>query len=318
MMRNYFIFTLFGLAAFFAISFLLIFILAAPSINESEKEEQSPPTEQPSEDEESGDDGDNQDADSGEEGNNKEDANEDEENNKEDSGSNEEEGNGEDANNEEESSQEYYWGVDSASYTNENVYSCVVDNFGEPEVWGRYLGDREGVSAGMDSEEVNYLHENDIPILVIYNHVNEAVGYDHGVDHGNQAISMAEELGIPEGVVLFVDIEPEYPVDSAFMEGWYDTLTDSSYYPAVYGVFDEGSALLEAYNAMDQEVQENTIVWTAFPQQEPTSKDNAPEYDPQGPENSMLYGWQYAIDAETCNIDTNLFTNEMMDYLWRE
>ncbi|SES65476.1 protein of unknown function [Oceanobacillus limi] len=213
-------------------------------------------------------------------------------------------------------SEEIVWGVDSASYTDEDMYSCVIDNFGEPEVWGRYLGDREGVSAGLDSDEVDYLHENDIQILVIYNHVNDATGYDHGVDHGEQAIEYANNLEVPEGVGLFVDIEPDYPVDAAFMEGWYDRVNDSEYEPAVYGVFDEGSELLEQYNAMEEEVQEDMVVWTAYPQEEVTTKENAPEYDPQGPENSLLYGWQYAIDAETCNIDTNLFRGEMIDYLW--
>ncbi|GAB3061817.1 glycoside hydrolase domain-containing protein [Virgibacillus ainsalahensis] len=209
-----------------------------------------------------------------------------------------------------------YWGVDSASYTDENLFACVVDNFGEPEVWGRYLGDREGVSAGMDAEEIDYLHENGVQVLIIYNHVNDATGYDHGVNHANEAIAMAEEIEIPEGVAIFGDIEPSYPIDSAFIEGWYETLKGSAYEPALYGVFNEESDLMEAYHATGEEVQENTIVWTAYPQEEITTKKNAPEFNPQGPDSAMLYGWQYAIDAETCNIDTNLFTDDMIEYLW--
>ncbi|MFC4024654.1 glycoside hydrolase domain-containing protein [Oceanobacillus longus] len=213
-------------------------------------------------------------------------------------------------------SDEIVWGVDSASYTNENLFACVIDNFGQPNVWGRYLGNKDGVSEGLDSDEVSYLHENNIQILVIYNHVNDARGYEHGIEHGEQAISFAEDFDIPEGVAIFVDIEPDYPVDSEFMDGWYKTLSASAYQAAVYGVFNEGSELFESYNMLEQEIQENTIVWTAYPQEEITSQENAPEYNPQGPESSLLYGWQYAIDAETCNIDTNLFRSEMIDYLW--
>lgn len=212
--------------------------------------------------------------------------------------------------------QEIYWGVDSASYTNQNLYQCVVDNFGKPKVWGRYLGTKEGVSKGLDSDEVKLLHENNVRILVIYNHFTDATGYDHGVEEAQQAISYAKDLGIPDGVALFGDIEPSFPVDSAFMEGWYDTLSDSAYVPGIYGVFDEGSAILKSYNSTKQATQENTVVWSAFPQNEITTKENAPEYNPHGPENSMLYGWQYAIEAEQCNIDTNLFQDEMLDYLW--
>lgn len=209
-----------------------------------------------------------------------------------------------------------YWGVDSASYTDETLYQCVVDNFGQPEIWGRYLETIEDVSAGLDDDEVSYLHENDIRILVIYNHFSDARGYDHGVEQANQAISFAEDLGVPEGVAIFGDIEPNYPVDAAFIDGWYDTLSDSLYEPALYGVFSEDSSLVEAYNAANKSAKENTITWTAYPQEQITSKENSPAYNPQAPSESLLYGWQYAIDAEQCNIDTNLFSEEILDYLW--
>ncbi|WP_010650371.1 glycoside hydrolase domain-containing protein [Oceanobacillus massiliensis] len=208
------------------------------------------------------------------------------------------------------------WGVDSASYTDDTLYACVQDNFGQPKVWGRYLGNKEGVSAGMDTDEIRFLHDNDIQILVIYNHMNDVTGFENGEDHAEQAITLAEDLNIPDGVAIFADIEPDYPVDSEFMKGWYETLSASVYAPAIYGVFNEDSELYEAYNTLDETMQEDMIIWTAYPQEEITTEENAPDYNPQGPENSMLYGWQYAIDAETCNIDTNLFSEEMADYLW--
>lgn len=219
-------------------------------------------------------------------------------------------------NNNNKKDKEVYWGVDSASYTNEDLYQCVTENFGQPKVWGRYLESIEGVSEGLNSDEVNYLHEKEVRILVIYNHFNDATSYDRGVDEAEQAISYAKDLDIPEGIAIFGDIEPSYPVDSAFIEGWYDTLTDSAYEPAIYGVFDEESTLLDAYNATNQDTKENTVVWTAYPQEKITTKENAPKFNPKGPSESSLYGWQYAIDAEECNIDTNLFSAKMLDYLW--
>src|SRR5690625_2658730 len=107
--------------------------------------------------------------------------------------------NGDEENNDSDSdsdSNTVYWGVDSASYIEESLYQCVVDNFGQPEIWGRYLETIEGVSAGLDADEVSYLHENDIQILVIYNHFSDARGYDHGVNQAEQAISFAEDLDI--------------------------------------------------------------------------------------------------------------------------
>lgn len=211
---------------------------------------------------------------------------------------------------------EIHWGVDSATYTDEEFLGCVVDNFGQPTIWGRYLGDKEGVSAGLDSSEVSLLHDNDIKILVIYNHVEDARGKDNGVAHAEEAIAMANELEIPKGVAIFVDIEPDYPIDAAFLEGWYTTLKDSDYEPGVYGVFSDDNDLLNQFTSMDKETQENTIVWTAYPQEEITAKENAPEWNAAGPENAKVYGWQYAIDSETCNIDTNLFKGNIVEFLW--
>lgn len=226
----------------------------------------------------------------------------------------EEETNGNGDNKDEE--KQYYWGVDSASYTDEELFQCVAGQFGKPEVWGRYLGDRDGVSVGLDAAEIDFLHENNIQILVIYNHVNDARGYEQGVTHANQAIQFAENVGVPEGVAIFGDIEPDYPVDQAFIEGWYNTLTASDYAPGIYGVFNEDSDLMLAFEALDADIQKGTIVWTAYPQQEITTAENAPEFNPKGPEAAPVLGWQYAIEAEACAIDTNLFSEEILEYLW--
>lgn len=220
--------------------------------------------------------------------------------------------------NDDDSKKDVYWGVDSASYTDESLYQCVVDNFGKPKVWGRYLGEIEGVSEGLDKDEVKYLHENDAHILVIYNHFSDATGHDHGVEEAEKAISLAKELDIPKGVAIFGDIEPDYPVDQDFMNGWYKTIASSPYTPGLYGVFNEDSELFTAFSQTEQKTKENTILWTAYPQKEITSKSDAPEFKPNGPDGSKLFGWQYAIDAETCNIDTNLFLDEMIEFLWKK
>lgn len=63
-------------------------------------------------------------------------------------------------------------------------------------------------------------------------------------------------------------------------------------------------------------IGEQTYIWTASPNIGITSQSNAPEYEPEAPENSKVGGWQYGIDAESCNIDTNLFSNIITEVLW--
>ncbi|MGI8387317.1 glycoside hydrolase domain-containing protein [Robertmurraya sp. P23] len=212
-----------------------------------------------------------------------------------------------------------YWGVDSASYTTEELYACVNENFGKPTVWGRYLGTIDGVSSGLTTEEVEYLHANGVKILLINNQFNNATGYENGVEQANIAISLAGELNAPEGVAIFADIEPNYPVDSAFIQGWFDTMMVSPYEPGIYGVFSPDSALVEAYQASKNEnqgIQNKIILWTAYPHVDVTTQANVPANTAEAPEGSLLYGWQYGIDAATCNIDTNLFKGSLFDFLW--
>ncbi|WP_078378497.1 glycoside hydrolase domain-containing protein [Sutcliffiella halmapala] len=211
------------------------------------------------------------------------------------------------------------WGIDSASETTEEFYACVKENFGDPVVFGRYLGEREGVSHGLTSNQVDLIQEEGDYILPIYNHFNDARGYDNGVAQAEEAIRFANELGIPEGVAIFADIEPEYPVDSAFILGWYETMASSEYESGIYGIFAADSELANSYITASEdnsEILENNIIWTAAPNIGITTEAEAPEFEPEAPEDSLAWGWQYGIDSETCNIDTNLFNSEIVDVLW--
>jgi Domain of unknown function (DUF1906) len=213
----------------------------------------------------------------------------------------------------------FTWGIDTASLTSENFNMCVKDNFGDPGVVGRYLGNNEGASVGLTKEEVDLIKSNKDKILLIHNKLSDATGYDNGVQEGKEAINLAKELGAPEGTAIFVDIEPTFPVNAAFIQGWYDTLSSSSYAPGIYGIFDKNTDLTASFNAASKEnadIKENTYIWTAAPNAGITTKNKAPEYKPQAPEGSLVIGWQYGIDAQTCNIDTNLFNNKYTDILW--
>ena len=229
-------------------------------------------------------------------------------------------GNGdEDGNRDDEEFPDLVWGVDSASLTTPDFYACVRENFGEPLVWGRYLGDKEGVSFGLTDDQVELIQSEGAKILLIYNQFEDGTGYENGRDQAQNAIRLAEEIGAPEGVAVFANVEPIYPIDSDFITGWYDVMTDSQYEPGIYGIFDPERDLYVEFNAAadaNEEIRENTYLWTAAPNVGITTEAEAPEFNPTGPEGALVWGWQYGIDAETCNIDTNWFVGDLMDVLW--
>ncbi|WP_078544316.1 glycoside hydrolase domain-containing protein [Litchfieldia alkalitelluris] len=214
---------------------------------------------------------------------------------------------------------EIVWGIDSASETTEDLYACVRDNFGDPVIFGRYLADIEGVAFGLTKDQIDLIHSNDDHILLIYNLISDARGYDNGAGHAEDAIALANDLGVPEGVALYADIEPSFPVDSDFIRGWFDTISESGYESGIYGIFDPDRELTIAYNEAaeaNEEILDTNYIWTAAPNVGITTKENAPEYNPQAPEGSLAWGWQYGLDAETCNIDTNLFNSNLTEVLW--
>lgn len=217
---------------------------------------------------------------------------------------------------------QFVWGVDSASAADEAFCACIVESYGEPAYFGRYLETKEGVSYGLTQEEVKLLHSKTIKILPIYNHFTDATGYENGVDEAKRAVTYAEELGVTEGVLIFADVEPGYPVDSDFLKGWADEMLQSKYEPGLYGVFekDSGSNLLPAYLNMirDQpERKEQVAVWTSDVDYGVSTKKTAPtEFDPEAEAYTQVDIWQYGIDGDVCNIDTNLARAEVMEHLW--
>ncbi|WP_332695022.1 glycoside hydrolase domain-containing protein [Halalkalibacter lacteus] len=227
--------------------------------------------------------------------------------------------NGENENSNGEETLEAVWGVDSASVTTEDLLACVRKNFGDPQVWGRYLDDKEGVSYGLTTDEIELLHSNDIQILVIWNHFTDGTGYKNGQNEANAAIESARDLGIPEGVALFANVEPIYPIDSAFIQGWHDVVSESEYNSGIYGIFAPSEDLYVAFETAAEEnasILDEMYVWTAAPNEDLSTEENAPEYNPVYPDEALIGGWQYGLDAETCNIDTNIFDRNVLDVLW--
>lgn len=215
--------------------------------------------------------------------------------------------------------QDLQWGVDSASPATDTLHQCITEHYGTPHIWGRYLGDLEDVSTGLTIDEASFLHARDVKILLIYNLFTDATGYENGKDAAEQAASLAQALHVPQGKAIFANIEPSYPVDDKFLAGWSEGLQNASFTPAIYGSFLPGHELEKAYKRLTKKneyFRDKIILWTTYPQFGTTLKSEAPKFQPAAPEEALIVGWQYGIDAKNCKIDTNLFTKDMLDHAW--
>ncbi|MFA9555789.1 glycoside hydrolase domain-containing protein [Evansella sp. AB-rgal1] len=211
------------------------------------------------------------------------------------------------------------WGVDSAAAATESLYDCVVRNFGQPDVWGRYLNTIPNVSEGLSRSEILYLKGKGVKILPIYNNFREAVGATAGRIAAQNAIYNAHRLGIPKGVFIFANVERFFEVDADWIIAWVEKFYNSDYRPGIYhdpteGPFNE--AYCEAIQRSEL-VRTQTVLWSAEPETGITRKANIPVFNPKTPNCAgNVWAWQYGRDAEECPIDTVLLQKRLYDELY--
>jgi hypothetical protein len=213
----------------------------------------------------------------------------------------------------------YVWGVDSAARVTDTLYDCVVSNYGKPKFWGRYLTTVPQVSDGLSQEEIQFLHQQEIKVMPIYNVFREALGYRNGQLMARNAIFHAQSLGFPKDIFIFANIEHFFLVDEAWIRGWVDVMYNSGYRPGLYhdptkGSFSEAYCLAAQNSAT---VKSQAVLWSAEPEIGVSSKQKAPTFAPALPPcTSLVWAWQYGRESSKCPIDTNLITNQLFNRLW--
>jgi hypothetical protein len=190
-----------------------------------------------------------------------------------------------------------------------NLYSKVIRRLGTPDFWGRYLTNT--VCPGISQSEIALAASHNMGILPIYNDYNcsAVVYYGTGRAYAAQAVAAAKRLGIPQGRVLAIDIEPPGSacpgaggVDAGFISGWYDGVHGAGYVPVYYGNGTGGSEFARAWCAAvtaQPTIATGSDLWSFQPSLLGNfNKNRAPNYRPfdTGCAGNML-AWQYVLSA---------------------
>ncbi|MFB1050136.1 glycoside hydrolase domain-containing protein [Paraliobacillus sp. JSM ZJ581] len=213
----------------------------------------------------------------------------------------------------------YLWGVDSAATVTSDLYNCVLNNYGKPEYWGRYLTRVEGAAEGLTKEEVNLLHNSGTKILPIYSNFSSATGSRKGRTVAQNAVFHAKRLGIPKGTILFANVENFFDVNANWISSYVDTLYHTDYKPGFYHDPIEGNFSKAYCQAIKQNnaVEVQAVLWSAEPESGISKRIEAPTFAPRKPScKANVWGWQYGRDAKTCPIDTNLIDQRLYRMLW--
>ena len=208
------------------------------------------------------------------------------------------------------------WGVDScrsmtsASTPGGTLYGQVARYYGTPDFWARYMTTTYNCP-GLSSAEIALAARAQLGILPIYNDYdcNAVRTYRVGRQYAAEATTAAANLGIPQGRVVAVDIEPygeQCPgaarVDAGFIEGWYDGVMIAGYIPLFYG---NGTAGSEFGNAWCRAVKDrpevaiDSFLWTFQPSLIGRwTKTKAPAFSPNTPGCAGNFDvWQYVLST---------------------
>ncbi|RKL67458.1 hypothetical protein CR203_08865 [Salipaludibacillus neizhouensis] len=211
-----------------------------------------------------------------------------------------------------------FWGVDSAAIADQTLLNCVVTNFGQPDFWGRYLTTVPNVNEGLSKEEITFMRNKGIKLLPIYNNFQEAIGYSTGRVAARNAIFNAQRLGINNDTFIFANVENFFNIDADWLMGWADAFDESSFRPGYYndpveGDFNEAFCQAQEQN---ENVRNQTVLWSAEPEPGVTRKRDIPAYNPESPTcGGNVWAWQYGRDAEICPIDTVLMEAQLFNSL---
>ncbi len=212
----------------------------------------------------------------------------------------------------------FNWGVDSAARVTEELYQCVVNNFGRPDFWGRYLSQIANVSDGLTAEEVRLIRNKGMKLLPIYNNFTQATGSREGSVAARNAIFKARSLSLAEGSFIFANVENFFDVNAEWIIAWVNTFFDSPYRPGFYADPEKGgfnAAYCQA-SAANTRVRQQAVLWSAEPEIGVTTKRRFPLYAPSRPNcEANVWAWQYGRDADACPIDTVLIEQQLFQAL---
>ncbi|GAA0498293.1 DUF1906 domain-containing protein [Salinibacillus aidingensis] len=213
----------------------------------------------------------------------------------------------------------YLWGVDSSTNVTEDLYRCVLNNYGKPDYWGRYLTTVPNASEGLTQEEIELLLNSGTKVMPIYNKFREARGNRQGRVIAQNAAFHARRLGVPKGTVLFANVERFFEVDEAWIRGYVDAMRPTGYRPGFYHDPETGnfSNAFCSAKTSNSEVSNQSVLWSAEPEAGATGRTEAPAFNPAKPPcDANVWAWQYGRDASACPIDTNLIDERVFQMLW--
>jgi hypothetical protein len=219
-------------------------------------------------------------------------------------------------------------GFDSFAPVTDAIIAQVMALTGRaPAFCGRYMSgiDYHGAGEYTHATESPVLARHGIPLLPIGRYTTRVGGTQaQGLqDGGDQAEDLKESLGTAfrPGLLLFLDVEADTPLSSAYWTGWAQAVSAAGLLPAIYGsIFAGGSTWISLRDAIENHAPCAGIWGAYYKNQAPTPVPEWADADtvPVLPDGTRFTDvpvllWQYCGDY--AEVDINLVNPQHVDTL---
>lgn len=224
------------------------------------------------------------------------------------------------------------FGVDSKIQANDllqnNIeeFEWVVRNKIYPNFYGRYLTGENCLT----KDEIKFLHSKGCKIAAIYSEDCEKQTEEQGVILAKKIDIRALELGIPEGVVIFLEIGENETVTSKFMKGFATGLMKEGFTPGFKANTDAKFTFDREFSRgmeRDRDIFKKCLIWAIAPTVKEYNgittshlihPDNWIPFAPSGLTRAEIAIWQYGVDCHPIEDDNGKITTFNLDLVRNE
>lgn len=221
-----------------------------------------------------------------------------------------------------ESPEKLYFGVDSKIQADDILQNNITEfewvwrNKIYPSFWGRNIVGEDCLT----KEEIDFLHGKACKIAAIYNTAEEKETEEQGIMDAKKVDIVALELGIPQGVAIFLEVEDEEDITTSYMRGFAKGLIKEGYIPAFKANTDAKFDFDREFSRgmqTDKDIFSKCLVWAVAPNLVEYDKvttthlihpDNWMPYAPSGITRDDIAVWQYGKDCHPINDDNGKAT----------
>lgn len=223
----------------------------------------------------------------------------------------------------------FTFGVDSEARADDmlqnhiDLFEWVVRNKVYPSFWGRRINGENALT----KEEIKYLRERGCQTAALYVAPEERATEEQGVMAAMDAVGIARNLDIPDECAIFLDLDADKKVTTAFLRGYAKTLLSEGYKAgfkantdALFGFDREYSRGLLHEN----ELFSQCLIWATAPtldefNQMATSHLIRPDkwmpYAPSGITRKDIAFWQYGLDCHAIEDDDEVRVSFNLDLM---